>query len=355
MATLKLFSLALIFLVSCRSSEDNRQKSSNETPGGTIEVSGTTSEESPTDFKESGDSVQVGGTNLAASETISIYSYSASGQRSLHSQLIVSSGTFTVKLDGKSYYEFVSSSGLRSLLQPKYNPSTTKTAYIRLTTVTTIASELLKIIGAKAQSGNLNAQENFANNTIATTDLVMLASSVAHVLDAQKQSISPSATIDLSKLVDGYLIANKEKISTAASQGISTVSYASKTSGIVLNSLFGSNEFTPEIRAYRAPSLLAYDVAKVTTINYQTLHPTAPLAAAYAAKSLYRTATDPASTQTKTDIASQFQSNQLKDPATLTVTLPTVDSGEGTSPESGSGGEGGTTIDPGGDPVTPAG
>ena len=299
---------------------DSRDKSSD--TDSAVTVSGTTTDSSPTDFKQAGESVQVGGVNLmdSSSETVEVWRVDPTGVRTLVTAVPVVSKSFKVTISGDAYYQFVSTtSHLSSVLGPWYTGSGTSAANLTLDRSTTVASKMLEIIADSSKKGDKVAASVLANRILSSSDLVSLGASVAMVASTSRSST------DLSAMVQSLVTQTVEKVKQT---NIALPDYAKSLSISQQLVLFSSSlkDVKPAVAAMRtATPNDNFDIARKVTADYsEKFSEVAPEAACIALQQNYRagkSASDVDSAATTAKIGSDYQTLSTQPKSTLHDTV----------------------------------
>jgi hypothetical protein len=282
-------STAFCLLAAChvvlltRCSTDGATGAGDKAPGGRVQVSGTTSDEDPTEFKQADESVQIGGVNLAGDQNLSsryiIRAYLVTPSR----DILIYSGTSSTsqfKFAIKSVTTYVRidvtdplGKTKSALLPPAFNYTTTN-AKVAVNNVSDVAAKLLTITASKARYGDQAANQVLNQFSISVADLLMSASSALRVVDEQQKLGVAADPVDLTNLTSNLISASASKVSALGSE-MSALRYAQHISDASYETVYSTDaeSINPQVLAYRtngnpgSSSAATQDVAYVAVKN----------------------------------------------------------------------------------------
>ena len=257
-------SILLMVAPAC-SGKKTASSSQKSGPSGDVQVTGTVSDNDPTEFTQADESVQIGGVNLTSSGLyeIKVYKVTRAGYvLALSKTSTTSSFDFTLaaatllrisvtKPDGK----------VIEALMP--SPNGSAKAYVRVTSVTDIATKMLSIAVDKAKKGDVNMANAISNNVLPVVNLLRTAASILMVVSEQKRLNQPASAMDLSKITADLVTESMKAMSTDPR---STAEVAMSMSKATYDGVFDSTSASapsgsPEILAFRSSSGLLSDSA----------------------------------------------------------------------------------------------
>ena len=305
------------------STKGSSTSSGKDAPGGRVEVSGTTTDDDPTEFKQADESVQIGGVNLTGNQNlgsqyiIKAYLVYSGGIKQIYSGLS-STSNFKFTIQRASSYirvDVTNLSGMTksAILAPSFSTSTVR-ANVAVSRITDVAARLLSIAHDKAMSGDANAVNIFNNYLVSVADLVMVAGSAIRVVEQQKAVGATAAPIDLTNLTQSLMTATAAKFNSLSGE-YTPLQYAQKVSKASYESIYAIEQAAvpPEVLAYRTNSDLGTSPAATSDVAYTAIVTSADrvLDAAYRVEAtVYRTASTPSdasSASTASTVKSTFE------------------------------------------------
>jgi hypothetical protein len=351
------------------STKGSSTASGKDAPGGRVEVSGTTTDDDPTEFKQADESVQIGGVNLTGNQNltsqyvIKAYLVSAAGKFKVYTG-VSSSKDFKFSINRASSYVVVdvtSPSGKTksAIIAPSFAVTTVR-ANLTVNRITDVAAKLLSIAHEKVSAGDANAITIFSHYLFSVPDMIMSAASAVRVIDQQQKAGVTADPIDLTNLAQSLMQATVAKVNQLATE-YSPIQYAQKVSAASYESIYRQDlaSISPDVLAYRANPDLGSSTAAATDVTYTAIVASENrfLNAAYRVEStVYRTANtsaDAGSTSTASTVSSTFEAfyqvcvnAQTCVSSSFTPSTPPGD-GDGSGGSSGGGSSGGGSSDGG--------
>lgn len=196
-------SIFMVAMLGCRAGGDvNSRNSGADSSTGTVEVSIEVSDESADEFRPGGDSVQIGGTNLAASEsdeTLVIYSLTPTGRIEVDRKQY-KGNYLSFKIPAGQYYSFeVVGSKLAAVIPPSIGRSKVQ-ARVSIDRTSTISSKIATMIAENASRGDKPSIDIIQSKTLAARDLYTLATAVKNSIVLKSPVTGQSGVLNLSKL-----------------------------------------------------------------------------------------------------------------------------------------------------------
>jgi hypothetical protein len=347
------------------SNKGSSTSSGKNAPGGRVEVSGSTSDDDPTEFKQADESVQIGGVNLTGDQNLSsqyvikAYLITAGGKVQIYSDTIATK-SFIFSVERASSYVIVevtnpSGETKSAVLAPSFAAVTVR-ANLVVNRITDIVAKMLLITQDLASKGDADAAASLSQYTLSVSDMLMLAASTMRVIDKQKNDGVAAEPINLTVLTRSLIQATVEKVNGLSAE-YSPTEYAKKVAAASYTSVYAaqySETTSPEVLAYRTNNDLGSSAAASADIAYAAIvsfqNPFVNVAYR-AAVTGYRGATSSSaasSSSTESTIASTFETLY-----SVCQTVTTCTSGSFSAPlpptdssSYGSGSTGGTTSGP---------
>ena len=257
-------SILLMVAPAC-SGKKTASSSQKSGPSGDVQVTGTVSDDDPTEFTQADESVQIGGVNLTSSGLyeIKVYKVTRAGYvLALSKTSTTSNFDFTLaaatllrisvtKPDGKVIEAVMPS------------PNGSAKAYVRVTSVTDIATKMLSIAVDKAKKGDVNMANAISNNVLPVVNLLRTAASILMVVSEQKRLNQPASAMDLSQITSAVVTESMKAMSTDPRSTSEVAMSMSKATydGVFDSTIASASSGSPEILAFRSSSGLLSDSA----------------------------------------------------------------------------------------------